>query len=86
MTKTKKQKLRALDGKLEENDMILSEAHKMPVDLQSFPETINESLEEGFIMGNGLEYISICSHVANSPLAQSCAAQSEDVTEKRGKF
>lgn len=55
----------------------------MPVDLQSFPETIYKGLEEGFIMGNGLEDVSICRHVADSPLAESCAAQSEDVTEER---
>lgn len=55
----------------------------MPVDLQSFPEAIYEGLEEGFIVGNGLEYVSICCHVADGPLAQPCAAQSEDVTEER---
>ena len=55
----------------------------MPVDLQSFPKTIYEGLEEGFIMGNGLENISICGHVADSPLAQPCAAQPEDITEER---
>lgn len=57
--------------------------NKMPADLQSFPEAINEGLEEGFIVGNGLEYVSICRHVADGPLAQPCTAQSEDVTEER---
>ena len=55
----------------------------MPVDLQSFPEAINEGLEKGFVVGNGLEYVSICCHIADSPLAQSRAAQPEDVTEER---
>ncbi len=41
----------------------------MPMDLQSFPEAIYEGLEEGFIVGNGLEYVSICCHVADGPLA-----------------
>lgn len=53
------------------------------MDLQSFPEAIYEGLEEGFIVGNGLEYVSICCHVANGPLAQPCTAQSEYVTEER---
>lgn len=52
----------------------------MPVDLQSFSETIYEGLEEGFVVGNGLEYVSICRHIADGPLAQPCTAQSEDVT------
>ena len=63
--------------------MTESSPKKILVDLQSFPKTIYEGLEEGFIMGNGLENISICRNVANSPLAQSCTAQSEDITEKR---
>lgn len=63
--------------------MKISVPTKMPVDLQSFPEAIYEGLEKGFIVGNGLEYVSICCHVANGPLAQPCTAQSEDVTEER---
>lgn len=63
----------------------LSEPNKMPADLQSFPEAINEGLEEGFVVGNGLEYVSICCHVADGPLAQPCTAKSEDVTEERDK-
>lgn len=55
----------------------------MPVHLQSFPEAIYEGLKEGFIVGNGLEYVSICCHVADGPLAQPCTAQSEDVTEEK---
>lgn len=55
----------------------------MPVDLQSFPEAIYEGLEQGFIVGNSLEYVSICCHVANGPLAQPCTTQAEDVTKER---
>lgn len=57
--------------------------NKMPADLQSFPEAIYESLEQGFIVGNGLEYVSIGCHVSDGPLAQPSTAQSEDVTEER---
>lgn len=51
----------------------------MPVDLQSFSEAIYQGLEEGFIVGNGLEDVSICRHVADGPLAKPCTAQTEDV-------
>lgn len=64
------------------NDIV---PNKMPVDLQSFPEAIYEGLEQGFIVGNGLEYVSICCHIADGPLAQPRATQSEDVTEERDK-
>lgn len=57
----------------------------MPVDLQSFPEAIDKGLEKGFIVGNGLEYVSVCCHIANSPLAQPRTTQSKDVTEKTEK-
>lgn len=57
--------------------------NKMPADLQSFSESIYKGLEQGFIVGNGLEYVSICSHIADGPLAQPCTAQAEDVTEDR---
>ena len=52
----------------------------MPVHLQSFPEAIYEGLEERFIVRNGLQYVSICCHVADRPLAQPRTTQSEDVT------
>ena len=55
----------------------------MPVYLQPFPEAIDEGLKEGFVVRNGLEYVSICCHIADRPLAQPRAAQSEDVTEER---
>lgn len=47
--------------------------------LQSFPEAVDECLEEGFIVGNGLQDIPVCSHVADGPLAQTSAAQPEYV-------
>lgn len=52
------------------------------MDLQSFPEAVDQGLEERFIVGNGLEYVSICGHITDGPLAQPGAAQSEYVTEE----
>lgn len=52
------------------------------MDLQSFPKTVDEGLEEGFVMGNGLENVSVCRHITNSPLAQPRTAQPEDVAEE----
>lgn len=50
--------------------------------IESFPEAIYEGLEERFVVGNGLEYVSICCHVTYGPLAQPCTTQSEDVTAR----
>lgn len=48
--------------------------NKMRVDSQSFPEAIYEGLEEGLIVGNSLQYVSVCCDVADCPLAQPRAA------------
>lgn len=58
----------------------------MPADLQSFPEAVDQGLEQGLIVGYRLQYVSIRRHIADGPLAQACAAQSEDVTEERKKI
>lgn len=59
---------------------------KMPTDLQSFPEAVDQGLEQGLIVGYRLQYVSIRRHIADGPLAQARTAQPEDVTEKeRGK-
>lgn len=58
---------------------------KMPADSQSFPEAVDESLEEGFVVGDSLEDVSICCHITDGPLAQPRAAQTEDVTVEREK-
>lgn len=50
---------------------------------QSFPEAIYKGLEQGLIVGNGLQYVSVCCHVADGPLAQPRTTQAEDVTEER---
>lgn len=47
---------------------------------QAFSAAVNESLEQWFIMGDGLQYVSITGHITDGPLAQSGAAESEDVT------
>lgn len=49
------------------------------VNSQSFPEAVDEGLEEGLVVGDGLQDVPICSDVADGPLAQSRAAQPEDV-------
>lgn len=55
-------------------------------DLQSFPEAVDQGLEQGLIVGYRLQYVSIRRHIADGPLAQARTAQPEDVTEKeRGK-
>lgn len=36
-------------------------------------------------MGNGLEYVSVCCHVADGPLAQPRTTQAKDVTEERAE-
>lgn len=52
----------------------------MPQYSQSFPEAIYKGLEQGLIVGNGLEYVSVCCHVADGPLAQPRTTQAKDVT------
>lgn len=51
-------------------------------DSQSLSVSINEGLEEWFVMGDGLQDVPISCHVADSPLAQPSAAQPEDVAER----
>lgn len=50
-------------------------------DLQSLSVAINEGLEEGFVVGDRLQDVSVCRHVADRPLAQPSAAQTENVAE-----
>lgn len=52
---------------------------------QSFPEAVYEGLEQGLVVGNGLQYVPVCRHVADGPLAQPRTAQAEDVAEERCK-
>jgi hypothetical protein len=49
---------------------------------QSLPESVNEGLKEGLVVGDGLQNVPICSDVANGPLAQPSATQSEDITDR----
>lgn len=51
-------------------------------DLQSLSISVNESLEEWFVMGDGLQDVPISCHVSDRPLAQPSAAQPEDVAKK----
>lgn len=50
---------------------------------QSLPVSVNEGLEEGLVVGDGLQDVPVVGDVANGPLAQSCAALSEDVAKMR---
>ena len=47
--------------------------------LQSHPSAVDEGLEEGLVVGDGLQDVAVVGDVADGPLAQSGAAQSEDV-------
>lgn len=55
------------------------------LDLQSLSVSIDEGLEEGFVMGNGLQDVPVCRHVTDRPLSQPGAAQPEDVAEIKDK-
>lgn len=50
---------------------------------QAFPEAIDQCLKKGFVVGDCLKDVPICSDVANGPLTKSCAAQPENVTENK---
>ena len=49
-------------------------------DSQSFPEAVDEGLEEGLVVGDGLQDVAVRRHVPDGPLAEPRAAQPEDVT------
>lgn len=53
------------------------------VDSQSLSVSINEGLEQGFVVGDGLQDVPICRHVSDRPLAQPSAAEPENVAERR---
>lgn len=48
--------------------------------VQAFLVAINQSLEQRFVVGDGLQYVAVVGHIANRPLAQSRTTQSENVT------
>lgn len=47
--------------------------------VQALPVAVDERLEQGFVVGDGLQYVSVIGHITYGPLAQTCTAQSEDV-------
>lgn len=51
-------------------------------DSQSLSVSINEGLEERFVMGDGLQDVPVSCHVADRPLAQPSAAQPENVAAR----
>lgn len=48
--------------------------------VQALSKAIDQSLKQWFVVGDGLQYVAVAGHVANRPLTQACATQSEDVT------
>lgn len=50
-------------------------------DLQSLSVSINEGLEEWFVMRDGLQDVPISCYISDRPLAQSSAAQPEYVAK-----
>lgn len=50
--------------------------------VQALPVAVDESLEQWFVVGDGLQDVAVVGHVTNGPLAQSRTTQSEDVTVK----
>lgn len=48
--------------------------------VQAFSVAVDERLEQRLVVGDGLQYVSIAGHIADGPLSQACAAESEDVT------
>ena len=53
--------------------------------VQALPVAIDEGLEQRLVMGDGLQYVGIVGHIADSPLAQPRTTQSEDVTVRGEK-
>ena len=43
-------------------------------DSQSFPEAVDQSLEEGLVVGDGLQDVAVRRHVPDGPLAEPRAA------------
>lgn len=56
------------------------EKHKRNRYVQALSKAVDQSLKQWFVVGDGLQNVAVAGHVANRPLTQTCAAQSEDVT------
>ena len=57
----------------------------MQVDSQALPVAIDEGLEQGLVVGDGLQDVAISRHVPDGPLTQPSAAEPENVAEKHGE-
>lgn len=53
--------------------------------LPALLKALNEWLVERCILGNGLDDAPFNRHMANSPLAHSCAAQAKDIAAREGR-
>ena len=52
--------------------------------IQALPVAIDEGLEQWLVVGDGLQYVPIISHITDGPLAQPSTTQSEDVAVRDG--
>lgn len=53
------------------------------MDSQSLSVSINEGLEQGLVVGDGLQDVPVCRHVSDRPLTEPSAAEPENVAEKQ---
>lgn len=53
--------------------------------LPALLEALNERLVERCILRDGLDDVAFNCHVANSPLAHSCAAQTKDIAWRKAR-
>lgn len=55
----------------------------MQVDSQSLSVSINEGLEQGLVVGDGLQDVPVRRHVSDRPLTEPSAAEPENVAEEQ---
>lgn len=53
------------------------------MDSQSLSVSINEGLEQGLVVGDGLQDVPVCRHIPDRPLTEPSAAEPEDVAEEQ---
>lgn len=53
------------------------------VDSQSLSVAINEGLEQGLVVGDGLQDVAISRHISDGPLTEPSAAEPENVAEEQ---
>lgn len=53
------------------------------MDSQSLSVSINEGLEQGFVVGDGLQDVPVRRHISDRPLTEPGAAEPENVAEEQ---